>query len=79
MKSYYDLLNYGNHGYNGTEKLIKMIKKEKDPIFIINIFEYEDTSNDRQQINKDVMEYVLDNYEEIDIIDGYHIYSDSNS
>lgn len=76
--NYYDLLNYGNHGYNGTEKLINMIKEEKDPIFIINIFEYEDNSNDRQQINKDVMKYVLDNYEEVDVIEGYHIYSDSD-
>lgn len=25
--NHYDLLNYGNHGYNGTNKVIEMIKK----------------------------------------------------
>ncbi len=72
--NYYDLLNYGNHGYNGTNKVIKSLKKEKDPIFIINIKEYEDNSSDRQQINKVVIKYVLDNYKLITTKGEYVIY-----
>lgn len=73
--NHYDLLNYGNHGYNGTNKLINMIKKEKKPIFIINIKEYEDHSSIRQQVNKVVMKYVIDNYDKVKVIGEYNIYS----
>lgn len=72
--NHYDLLNYGNHGYNGTNKIIEMIKNEKDPIFIININEYEDDSSSRQQINKDVMKFVKDNYEIKKTIGEYVVY-----
>ena len=72
--NYYDLLNYGNHGYNGTNKIIEMIKCEKNPIFIVNIEEYKDNCSDRQQINKVVMKYVIDNYKEIEKIGEYVIY-----
>ena len=74
--NYYDLLNYGNHGYDGTNKVIKSLKKEKDPIFIINIKEYEDNSSDRQQINKVVIKYVLDNYKLITTKGEYVIYGE---
>lgn len=72
--NYYDLLNYGNHGYDGTNKIIKMLKKEKNPIIIINIKEYEDNSDDRQQINKVVIKYVLDNYKRVETINNYVVY-----
>ena len=71
--NYYDLLNYGNHGYDGTNKVINMIKKEKNPVFIININEYKDNKSDRQQINKKVMKYVFDNYVEDERIGEYII------
>lgn len=72
--TYYDLLNYGNHGYDGTNKLIEKIKKEKNPIFLINMSEYKDNSDDRQQINKDVMQYVIDNYCKEKKIGEYQIF-----
>lgn len=74
--NYYDLLNYGNHGYDGTNKIIKMLEEEDDPIFIINIKEYEDSSSDRQQINKIVMKYVMDNYKVIKEVGEYKIFSE---
>lgn len=73
--NYYDLLNYGNHGYHGTDKVIKRIQEEKYPIFIINIKEYQDNSSDRQQINKDVMRYVIHHYHEKQRIGEYIIYT----
>ena len=69
----YDLLNYGNHGYNGTQKMIQKIQKERDPIFIINQKEYEDNSSDRQQINKEIMKYVIQNYPKTNKIGDYII------
>lgn len=72
--TYYDLLNYGNHGYDGTNKVIRKIEEEKQPIFIINIKEYEDHSSKRQQINKIVIKYVMDNYKLIETRGEYAIY-----
>ena len=62
--------------YDGTNKVIKSLKKEKYPIFIINIKEYEDNSSDRQQINKVVIKYVLDNYKLITTKGEYVIYGE---
>ena len=71
----YDLLNYGNHGYHGTEKVIQKIKKEKDPVFVINMTEYNDHSSERQQINKEVMKYVIDHYAVREKVGEYTILS----
>lgn len=71
--TYYDLLNYGNHGYNGTEKIIKEIKNEDMPIFIINSRDYNNLSR-RFQFNKEVVRYVLNNYKSVDTIGDYLIY-----
>ena len=70
----YDLLNYGNHGYNGTEKLILDISKEKNPLFIINISKYK-SKNNWSQLNKEVIKYVLDNYTFERKIGSYVVYS----
>ena len=71
----YDLLNYGNHGYHGTEKVISRIKKEKDPVFVIDMSEYNDHSSERQQINKEVMKYVIDHYAVREKVGEYTILS----
>ena len=74
--TYFDLLNKGNSGYNGTKKMIDRVKKLPDEtLFIISYDEYakEDKLN-RQQINKDIMKYVIDNGEEIERYEGFRIY-----
>ena len=38
---YFDLLNKGNHGYNGTEKVIKKFDEYDDTFIILNIEETE--------------------------------------
>ena len=71
---YFDLLNKGNHGYNGTEKVIKKFDEYDDTFIILNIEAY-NKFNLRQQINKDVMKYVMDNYEKVGELDErYYIY-----
>ena len=69
---YYDLINYGNHGYNGTNKIIEMIKGEKDPLFIVDINEY-NRVNPYKQFNTDIVDYVLHNYNKIKNIGRYII------
>ena len=71
---YFDLLNKGNHGYNGTEKVIKKFDEYNDTFIILNIEAY-NKFNLRQQINKEVMKYVMDNYKKVDskyIFDVYY-------
>lgn len=71
--THYDLLNYGNHGYKGTDKLIKRFKKEKDMYIVINTESYERNSV-RMQFNKEFVTYVMDNCKKIDSIGVHDIY-----
>ena len=70
---HYDLLNYGNHGFNGTDKLIKMLDRERDKYILVNTEAYERYSA-RQQFNKDVVKYVISNYKKVDELGGYDVY-----
>lgn len=71
--THYDLLNRGNHGYNGTNKLIKRIDNESNKYILINKKSYE-RQNDRQQTNKEVMEYVMLSCEKKGKLGDYEIY-----
>lgn len=72
--TYYDLLNYGNHGYHGTWKMIQRLKDEEDALVIINRKEYQIHNRDRQQLNKEVLEYAMDRFPLIKKIGNYNIY-----
>ena len=67
------MLNYGNHGYHGTEKLLKSLKKEENAYFILSSFEYQNVDSN-SQFNMDVIDYVLRNYQMIDKVGDYEIY-----
>ena len=67
------MLNYGNHGYNGTDKLINMIRDEKDKYILINMDDYERVDVG-QQTNKEVMKFVIDNYEKVLELEMYNVY-----
>ena len=71
--TYYDLLNYGNHGYHGTERLLQNIENEPDAYFILSSDEYQNISLDNQ-FNIDVVNYVINNYPRIDKVGDYEIY-----
>lgn len=63
-----DLINYGNFGYNGTEKIIKEIMKHKDSKFIIR-------KNSTDQTDREVIYYVMKNGVKIDSINSlYDVY-----
>ena len=70
---HFDLLNYGNHGYGGVEKIKKKIDNLKsDTIMII------DTSGtglkNAPQFMQEVADYAADLGEVVEVISGYTIY-----
>ncbi len=68
--NYFDLINTGNWGYNGSEKLKKALEKEKNSIFVIN----KDSFIDNKQTDKVALNYVLDNGKKIEQIYGFEFY-----
>ena len=62
---YFDVLMYGNYGYNGSSKMIKRIDKMKDIYIILDKRGYLDKSYD-SQFDKVVAEYIMNNYKKID-------------
>ena len=68
--TYLDLINQGNWGYNGENKHLKEIKKNKDKIFFVNKNELK--SN--KQSMKKAIKYVIENGKRINKIYKYDIY-----
>lgn len=68
--NHFDLINTGNWGYKGSEKLLKELKKKKDAVFVINRLSYEGT----RQTDKTALNYVLKNCKKIDEIYGFEFY-----
>ncbi len=68
--SYIDLINAGNFGYNGSDKLLKEIKKRKNSIFLVDKSELSPI----KQSDKQALNYVIDNGKKIGNIDFFDIY-----
>ena len=68
--SYYDLINYGNHGYNGSKKLLKLIKRNKDALFIVD----KEQLDISLQTDKNVIKYIMENGKKIDKVYKYDVY-----
>ena len=71
--NYFDVLLYGNHGYHGTQYMIDKIKNEHDVYIIVDIMRYK-TANKSSQYNKEIIEYVINNYNQIDSKELFNIY-----
>ena len=68
--TYLDLINSGNWGYNGSDKLYNELKKKKDAIFFVD----ESELSPIKQTDKRAIKYVLKNGDKIDSVGGYDIY-----
>ena len=66
---YYDLTNYGNYGYNGEQKLLNKLKKEKDTYYLLD----ETVKIDNQYI-QEIYEYITTHSELKKKFKNYHIY-----
>jgi formylmethanofuran dehydrogenase subunit A len=69
----YNVYLYGNHGYNGTEKMIKSISKMHKQYFLVNILDYK-TDDKYSQTNKKITKYIIDNSKLIEEKDGFWLY-----
>lgn len=67
---YLDLTNMGNWGYNGSNKLLKEVKKYKNTYFFINKNEL----NKKYQTDKNVLKYVIKKGKKIKSIWIYDVY-----
>lgn len=68
--SYLDLINQGNWGYNGSEKLIDTIKKQTNSIYLVDENEFKN----KNQIDLNSVKYIINNYKKIGNISQYDIY-----
>lgn len=68
--NYFDLINTGNWGYDGSNKLHKALDKNRNSIFVINRDSYVGTN----QTDKTALNYVLDNGTKIDQIYNFEFY-----
>ena len=67
---YFDLINTGNWGYDGSKKLEKALKDKKDYVFVINKYSYIDA----KQTDKVALNYVLENGTKIDEVYNFEFY-----
>lgn len=71
--TYLDLINEGNLGYNGSNKLLDKVKKlSNDYVFFIN--KSDDPNTVGTQTDKKLIKYILKNYKKIDETKYYNIY-----
>ena len=68
-----DLVNHGNHGYNGSKKIIKLIEKNNDKIFLIKKDCYKRIANKETQLDKEGFEYIIKNGKKIDTLLDYDL------
>ena len=66
-----DLINTGNFGYNGSNKLLNRVKAlSKDYVFFIKKSEL----GYGKQTDQNIYKYIINNYKKIDEISNYYIY-----
>lgn len=70
--SYLDLINYGNFGYNGSDKIIKLIKKRKsdNTVFVIS----EQDLSENCQADKGAVKYIMNHGKKIGTVQIYDFY-----
>lgn len=67
--TFYGLPHYGNFGYDGVNKFIKMIDADSDNYFIIK-----NETDNRNQFVIEIVEYITNNYKKVDSFYGYEVY-----
>lgn len=70
---YYDVMLYGNFGYDGVHKMIEKMKKSDERVVIVSRYDYQKNSED-SQFAKRIVDYVIDNGRMIDSKYGYDVY-----
>ena len=72
---YFDLNNYGNHGYHGTEKMKKKIDElEKGTLIIVDINHVMKEPGLRDQLNIEIAKYAMKKATFKESITAYDVY-----
>ena len=69
-----DIVNHGNHGYNGSDKIIEYIEDNKDKLFLVKKDTKERIKFRRTQLDKDGYLYIIKHFKKIDSIQLYDVY-----
>ena len=70
-----DLLNHGNHGYNGSKKIINLIKKNKNKKYLIQKDLKRRIESFETQMDYEGYKYIVNNAKKIGEVEDYYIYS----
>lgn len=70
---YYDVIMYGNFGYDGVNKMIKDIKNMHNRYIIVDMNSYLKKGKDEQFV-KEIAEYVMGSCKKIDSKYGFDVY-----
>lgn len=65
---------YGNYGYNGTNKMISQVKRLKNQIFFIEKLQYDKLLSTSEQLDTQLIQYIISHSERIDEVGNYYIY-----
>lgn len=71
---YFSILLTGNHGYDGSNKMIYRVKESKDMYYIINMKEYSRTKKYKEQFDDKVLDYIIDNSDLVESVGCYNVY-----
>lgn len=72
---YFTILNKGNFGYNGTEKIINKIEYMHDVYFIIDIYEYKNIKiSYMSQFDTEIIDYIIEKGQKVDSRNKYVVY-----
>ena len=71
--TYFDILMYGNYGYNGSNKMIDRLKKIKNIYILVDMPSYKNKSS-YNQFDKTIVEYVIKQYKDVDSQKNFNIY-----
>ena len=75
--NYFSIALSGNYGFNGDYKMIKKIKRFKDTYFLISYDKYHYIKYEKvgyDQLDLNIIEYILDNSNEVDKIGMFNVY-----
>ena len=70
---YYDVIMYGNFGYNGVNVMIDDIKSMSDRYIIVDMNSYNRDGED-EQFAKEIADYVINNCKKIESKYGFDVY-----
>ena len=70
-----DLLNHGNHGYQGSKELVRLIKENKDKYYLVHQDCEVRINKKETQLDEHGYQYIINHAKKIGSINDYDIYS----